>query len=296
LAEGVQRDSLNGVLCMLGAYFLWGVLPVYWKALGHVEPLVILCHRIVWSSVLLAPLVLWLRRGEVRALLRSPGRVGFLALSGAAVGVNWLIYIWSVNSGRILETSLGYFILPLLNVVVGLVFFRERITTLKGLAVLAAASGVLFELVRQGALPMAALGLAGSFCVYGILKKRVPVDPLVGLFLETSILSVPAMLFLGMRGMFGWGPGTMWLLFSAGLVTSLPLWLFGLGARGVRMVTMGFLQFLSPGISFLIGLLVYGEAMSSARIVAFCAILVGVSLYGLDSVIGMRRLPGSQEG
>jgi chloramphenicol-sensitive protein RarD len=281
-----HREGRVGLACALGAYFLWGVLPVYWKALAEVPPMVILCHRIVWSSALLLPLVLLRRRDSLTLALRSPRRLAVLALSGAAVGANWLIYIWSVNSGRILETSLGYFILPLLNVALGIVVFKDRLEPLKVLALAIAALGVLFELIRYGSLPLAALGLAVSFTTYGLTKKICPMDPLTGLFLETAILSVPALIYLcqvpslGLQG----GPWRIALLVGSGLATSLPLWLFAMGAARISLVTMGLVQYLSPSISFLIGFLLYHEKVSFGRAVSFGMIVVAVALYTLDSL------------
>ncbi|EHM10762.1 rarD protein [Thermanaerovibrio velox DSM 12556] len=280
------REVRRGLAYALGAYFLWGVLPVYWKALVDVPPMVILCHRIVWSSALLLPLVVLGRREPLLRALRSPKLLAVLSLTGAAVGCNWLIYIWSVNSGRILETSLGYFILPLLNVSVGLLFFKDRVSPLKGAALGLAALGVLFELVRYGSLPLAALGLAVSFTLYGLAKKLCPLDPLTGLFLETAILSFPALLYLsgipnlGLRG----GVGGVMLMVGSGLVTSLPLWLFAMGASRINLVTMGLVQYLSPSMSFLIGVLMYHEKVSFGRAVSFGAIVAAVALYTLDSL------------
>ncbi|MCX7828722.1 MAG: EamA family transporter RarD [Thermanaerothrix sp.] len=284
--SGSRPEGRMGLAYALGAYFLWGVLPVYWKALAEVHPMVILCHRIVWSSVLLLPVVLLRRRASLIFALRSPRLLAVLSLSGAAVGANWLIYIWSVNSGRILETSLGYFILPLLNVSMGLVFFKDRISPLKGMALGLAALGVLFELLRYGSLPLAALGLAVSFAVYGLTKKLCPMDPLMGLFLETAILSAPALIYLS--GVPGLGlQGGLWraaLLAGSGLVTSLPLWLFAMGAARISLVTMGLVQYLSPSMSFLIGLLLYHEKVSFGRAVSFGMIVAAVALYTLDSL------------
>jgi len=281
----------TGVWYALGAYVLWGLLPVYWKALQHVPAREILAHRILWSFAFLALLVR--ARGTWSTLATSARSRRTLRLySGAAVvlTINWLTYIWAVNTDRIVDTSLGYYINPLLSVCLGVAFFRERLRPLQWCAVGLAAVSVVYLTVAHGSLPWVALVLAGSFGVYGLVKKLAPLGALHGLMIETALLAPPALGYLtilGVRGdgAFGYGGAkTTLLLTTAGVVTALPLLLFATAARRVSLTTMGILQYVSPTCGLLLGVAVYHEPFTRARQVAFGLIWVALLLYWLEGV------------
>jgi chloramphenicol-sensitive protein RarD len=302
LALAGERSSLlrmsstrQGVWCAVGAYVLWGVLPVYWKALQTVPAKQILAHRIVWSCVLLAGLVLV--RGELRTLRAAAGVRALRIYAAAAVllAVNWLTYIWAVNAARIVETSLGYFINPLVSVLLGVVFLRERLGRTQWLAVAMAGTGVIYLTWQQGALPWVAVVLASTFGLYGLLKKTAPLGALPGLTLETGLLGLPALawlLQLEAEGTSAWGHGglrTTLLLTLTGVVTTLPLLLFASAARCLNLTTIGLLQYISPTCGLLIGVAVYGEPFDRTRWPGFMLIWTALAVYWLE---GPWRLRG----
>ena len=283
-------------MAAFGAYALWGVLPVYWKALDGVGALEILSHRILWSLVVIAGILGGTRRwAQAWEVFRRPRLAGPLVCSSLAIGVNWLLYIWAVNDGRILETSLGYFINPLVNVAFGMLFFRERLRPLQALAVVCALLGVGLEVLRYGSLPLVALGLALSFGLYGLLRKLAPVEALPGLFVETLYLVLPCLVYLVWLGVQGRGafvlqaPGRDLLLAGTGLVTSVPLLLFGFGARRVPLITLGLIQYTAPSLAFVLGIWVYGETFSAGQMQTFGFVLGALGLYTADALRQTRR-------
>jgi chloramphenicol-sensitive protein RarD len=273
------------------------VLPVYWKLLRAVPASQIMGHRIVWSFLFLLGLILVRREGA--ALWRSVDRrtLTAYALASALLAVNWFAYIWAVNDGRIVETSLGYFINPLVSVLLGVLFFRERLRAIQWLAVWLAGGGVAYLTWQHGSLPWVALVLAGTFAIYGLLKKRAPLGALPGLTLETGILWLPAVVFLllvesgesgqvGRAGTMEWG-----LLFFTGVVTGLPLLLFAAAAQQIKLSTIGILQYVAPSLQLLIGVSVYHEPFGKARLVGFTLIWAALAIYSVDSLWRMRRRP-----
>ena len=278
-------------MAAFGAYALWGILPVYWRALHGVGAPEILCHRILWSVVVLAGVLGATRRGgEVREIFRRPRVAALLVCSGVTIGANWLLFIWAVNSGRILESSLGYYINPLVNVVFGVLFLRERLRPLQALAVGCAFLGVVLEVGRYGSLPWVALGLASTFGLYGLLRKLAPVEAAPGLFVETlylAPLSLGYLVFLGLTGGQAFGPadpGRSLLLAGAGLVTSVPLLLFGFGARRISLCTLGLAQYVSPTLTFALGVWAYGETFSPGRGQTLAFVLGALVLYTADAL------------
>jgi chloramphenicol-sensitive protein RarD len=290
-----MSSTRQGVWLAVGAYALWGVLPVYWKAVRSVPAPEILAHRIVWSFVFLAGLVA-LRRAwpSLRAAL-SRRTIRIYGLAAALLSVNWLTYIWAVNTGRIVETSLGYFINPLVSVALAVVFLRERLRRLQGLCVALAATGVAYLAWQHGALPWVALLLAGSFALYGLLKKTAPLPALQGLTLETALLWLPALAFLlwsesrGQAAFGHAGPRVTLLLAFTGVVTALPLLLFAAAARKVSLTTLGLLQYLAPSCQLLIGVLVYGEPFGRTRALGFSLIWAALALYSAEGLWRARR-------
>ncbi len=289
-----RSSAAKGLAYGLGAYLVWGLSPIYFKALARVPPLEILSHRIVWSALLLGGLLLARGRlGEALGPARDARRFATLAASTLLVSGNWLLYIWAVNEGRILEASLGYFVNPLVSVVLGVVFLRERLGGRQSAAVALAAGGVLWFLWRLGTLPWVSLTLAASFGVYGLVRKAARIDPVGGLFFETGLLAAPALAFLGARGAagagaFGSAPGTTALLALAGVVTAVPLVWFTIGVQRLRLSTMGFLQYLAPSCQLALAVAVYGEPFTAAHAVTFAAIWASLALYSADAFASRR--------
>jgi len=290
------RERRAGLAYGLAAYGAWGVFPIYLKAVRTVPVLEVLCHRVVWALVIL--LVLTGVRGELRAVADAlRHRRALLVLSGSTmfIALNWLVYIYSVTHDRILESSLGYYINPLISVLLGVVLLRERLEPLMKAAALLAAAGVVWLAIGLGQLPWISLVLALSFGLYGLLRKIAPVGALIGLTVETLLLAPLAAGYLVWAGARGratflsgrWGIDVLLLL--AGPVTAIPLLCFAAAARRLPLSTIGFLQYISPTLQFLLAVTVYAEAFDRARAGAFACIWVAVALFAFDSV--RRRTP-----
>jgi chloramphenicol-sensitive protein RarD len=285
----------KGIWYAIGAYVFWGLFPVYWKMLGHVPALQLLGHRIVWSFLLLTGVLLLLRqRKEFRAGLNR--RVLLIyTIAAILIGVNWLTYVWAIGAGFIVETSLGYFINPLLSVLLGVIFLREHLRPLQWIPIGMAAAGVLYLTFAYGALPWIALTLAFSFGLYGLVKKTAPLGSFHGLTLETGILFLPALGFLVYSEFSGRGAFlhsdqvTSLMLFGAGAVTVIPLLLFASAARRIPLTTMGVLQYINPTMQFFLGVLVYREPFNQHRLVGFAIVWVALILYGVEGLIARRR-------
>lgn len=284
-----------GLLFGLGAYLLWGVLPLYFKALVHVPATEIVAHRIVWSLLFLAALAtIWRRWGAIRVALATPKVAATLALTALLIAVNWLVYIYAVLSGHVLEGSLGYYLNPLVNVLLGVVLLKEPLSRPRLFATLLAAAGVAVLAAGAGEGLWISLTLAFSFAAYGFLRKVAPVDALEGLSIETAILAPIALgwiLWLGARGEGGfgeWGIGTNFLLMLAGAVTAVPLLLFTAAAKRLPYSTLGFLQYIAPSIQFLLAVLAFGEPLTTAHAICFGAIWTALAIVTLDGLRGAR--------
>lgn len=286
----------SGLLGAAGAFLGWGILPIYWKALKTVPPLELICHRIVWCMAFSA-LVLTLqgRWGAVGALMREKRNIALLLLSSALVSLNWFIYVWAVNANHVVEASLGYYINPLVNVLLGYIFFRDKLNRLQGLAILLATLGVGVSLIHVGRLPLFALALAFTFGIYGLVRKVVHTEALPGLFFETLLATIPAGAYLLWREAHGIGAlghagmSQNLLLVGTGAVTALPLLCFSFAVRRLRLVTVGIMQYLSPTCMFLLGVFAYGEAFGVAQFLTFSCIWCGVLLYVTDGLHAYRR-------
>lgn len=286
----------KGVLFALGAFLIWGVCPLYFKLLTHVSPGEILSHRIIWSCVLLLILLLASRRFyRVQAVLRQPRQLLNLTLSALLVAGNWLLFIWSVNNNHLLEASLGYYINPLLNILLGMLFLGERLRSIQSLAVALAGVGVIIQVVLLGHLPWIALTLAASFSIYGLIRKQIAVDAQTGLFVETMLLLPLALIYLLTLANSSTSDLTLnasslnLLLMAAGVVTTVPLLLFTAGARLIPLSTLGFIQYLGPSIMFLLALFYYDEPVQPAKLLTFGFIWSALLLFSWESWHHSRR-------
>lgn len=292
------EEARSGFWLGLGAYGLWGVLPIYFKLLEAVGPVEIVAHRVIWSVPFLAVLLFVLGGArEVRRVVREPRTIGFLAITAVLIAINWLLYVYAVTSGHILAGSLGYYLNPLVNVLMGRLLLGERLAPLQWAAVAIAAAGI-------SALAFQALGqlwisiaLAFSFATYGLMRKIAPVESVSGLAVETTLLLPIALLWLGWTvaaGGMAFGPTDTdtALLLLAGIATTVPLVLFTAAARRLRYSTLGMLQFLAPTVQFVIAVAVYGEEFTTAHAVAFGSIWLALALY-VTALVRERKAPVS---
>jgi chloramphenicol-sensitive protein RarD len=286
----------KGILYGIGAYTLWGLFPVYWKLLHQVPALQLLGHRIGWSFLLLMAVILVTKQWkEFRAALTLRMlRIYFIA--ALLIGINWLTYVWAVNAGFIVETSLGYFINPLLSMLMGVFFLRERLRPAQWIPVLLAAVGVSYLTIVYGRLPWIALLLAFSFGFYGLVKKTAPLGSLYGLTLETGILFLPALVYLGLAEANGKGAfihiGLIsdLLLVGAGVVTTIPLLMFTSAARRIPLTIVGILQYIAPTLQFLLGVLIYKEAFDQTHLIGFSIVWLALIIFWLENFF-FHRMP-----
>ena len=287
----------SGILYGLSAYVLWGMFPLFFKQLQAASAIEVVLHRMVWSLVFVLIVLAVLRRwnwlGDVR---RSPALVGKFAVSALLLAGNWLSYVWAVNNGHVLDASLGYFILPLINVALGFIFLHERPRKAQWVAFALAATGVLWMAVQSGHVPWLALLIAMTFGFYGLMRKTATLGALEGMSLETMLLAPLAVVALLWAGPSG--PGSQWPAHDAhtwlffllsGPVTAIPLLLFAAGARRVPLSTMGFLQYITPSILALMGVFLYGETFAGPRAVGFVLIWVALVLYTMEGLWAGRR-------
>jgi chloramphenicol-sensitive protein RarD len=288
--------SRRGVAAVTTSFILWGVYPLYFKPLASVSPLQIIGHRVVWCAVcVIGWLALQRSLGVVAAVFRDRRTVGWLLLSAALISLNWLVYVWAVTHGRVVEASLGYFINPLLNVVIGVLLLGERLNRAQWAAVALAAAGVGYLTYAAGGVPWVSLVLAGSFGGYGLVRKLVRVGALAGLAVETALLTPLALAWLlwcAWTGTGALGSGAAHvdlLLVGSGIVTAIPLALFASGTRAIPYNLTGVLQFVAPTLQFAIGVLVFGELFTPDRAIGFGIIWAGVAVYLADGFRASRR-------
>ena len=285
----------KGVWYALGAYVFWGLFPIYWKLLADIPAVQLLGHRIAWSFFLLIIIVLIARQGKVFWKALNPRVVLIYSAAAVLIALNWLTYVWAVGAGYIVETSLGYFINPLLSVFLGVIFLRERLRPLQWLPIGLAATGVLYLTFAYGSLPWVALTLAVTFGLYGLVKKIAPLGALHGLTLETGILFLPAVIFLMLSESSGTGAFLHsptyqnMMLVGAGLVTVVPLILFASAAQRIPLSLMGILQYINPTMQFLLGVLVYKEPFDHHRLIGFGVVWVALILFGLEGTLTRNR-------
>jgi chloramphenicol-sensitive protein RarD len=288
----------KGILYAFGAYFIWGLVPIYWKLLKHIPATQLIGHRIVWSFVLLAAILLVMRKWSELRRAVSSGRVILIYFAAAVLcGFNWFIYVWAVTSGYIVECSLGYFINPLLSVLLGVIFLRERLRLFQWIAIGLAAAGVIGLTLVYGRLPWIALGLAFTFGFYGLVKKTAPLNSLNGLTLETGILFVPGLFFLVYQDSIGRGAfshaglGPDLLMIGAGLVTTIPLLLFASAAQRIPLTLIGILHYITPTLQLLLGVLIYKEAFSVTQALGFGVVWMGLIIFCIEGFIFSRVVP-----
>jgi chloramphenicol-sensitive protein RarD len=282
---------VSGVWYGVAAYSLWGLLTLYWRLFQHVPAMQVLAHRFVWSFVVLAAIIAASRHQRRAALHAIDRRVAVLyAIAAVLIGANWFLYVFSVNNGFIVESSLGYFMTPLVNVLMGVVVFRERLRPMQWLAVAFAFSGVLWLTLAYGTLPWIGLALAASFGSYGLVKKKATLPSLEGLALETAVLVLPAVLYLGALNRSGdgaflhSGATTDLLLAAGGVVTVVPLLLFATAVRRVPLSVIGILQYIAPTIQFLLGVFAFHEPFTLTQLTGFGLVWLGLVVFTLDSV------------
>ena len=290
------QQTRQGIFYALGAYFIWGIAPAYFKLVKEVPPTEIMTHRVIWSALFMLGLITLSRSWrQVRSVLAQPKKVLLLALTALTIGGNWLLFIWAVNNQHMLEASLGYFINPLINVVFGMLFLRERFRRLQWLAVLLAATGVLVQLWQFGSLPIIGLGLALSFALYGLVRKKIQVDAQSGMLIETAWLFPLAAIYL-----FGFAdsatshlsanPLSLNLkLIAAGIITTIPLMLFAAACARLRLSTVGFFQYRGPTLMFLLAVLFYGESLTPDKMVTFGFIWLALAIFILDALLFSAR-------
>jgi chloramphenicol-sensitive protein RarD len=291
-----QAQTSRGVIYGFLAYFVWGFFPIYFKALHGISPLEVVAHRIVWSVLFLLVLVgvtgAW---KEVRAAFGNRRVLLTLIGSTCLITVNWLVFIYAVGKGQVLQSSLGYFMTPLVNVLLGMFFLRERLRPLQVASLLLAIAGVTLLTARVGTVPWISLILAGSFGLYGLLRKTVQVESLAGLLVETLLtgpLALAYLIWLDIQGL-GAFPAAVdqgaLLLPLAGVMTATPLLLFASAARRLRLATIGFLQYLTPSLHFILAVLLYHEPFTRTHLMTFILIWCGLSLYSFDAALVYRR-------
>ncbi|WP_058960362.1 EamA family transporter RarD [Type-E symbiont of Plautia stali] len=290
------QQTRQGIGYALGAYFIWGIAPAYFKLVKEVPPTEIMTHRVIWSALFMLVLITLSRSWQqVRTVLAQPKKVLLLAVTAVTIGGNWLLFIWAVNNQHMLEASLGYFINPLINVVFGMLFLRERFRRLQWLAVLLATIGVLVQLWQFGSLPIIGLGLALSFAVYGLLRKKIQVDAQSGMLIETAWLFPLAAIYL-----FGFADSATshlsvnpmslnFKLIAAGIVTTIPLMLFAAACARLRLSTVGFFQYIGPTLMFLLAVLFYGESLTPDKMVTFGFIWLALAVFIVDAIAFSAR-------
>lgn len=286
----------KGILAAIGAYILWGLFPIYWKFLHHVPAGQILAHRISWSFVLLVVFLSVIKDWEwLGRAIRDRRTIILFTTAAILLSANWFIYIWSVNSGHVVESSLGYFINPLVYVILGVFFLRERLRKDQWIAVGLATFGVVYLTILYGRLPWIAISLAVTFGVYGLLKKIGALSSLKGLTLETATMFLPALAFLIFQEVNGQGAFghisilTTILLVMAGPVTTIPLVLFGYGAKNIPLYMLGLAQYIAPTIQFFLGVVVYGEPFTPSQLVGFMFIWTALIIYSFGEYYAWNR-------
>lgn len=291
-----RANNRFGYIYALSAHALWGLLPLYWRALSDVPSLEVIAHRVVWSLLFLAIICLVNRSfSEILRVLRSPAALTTLATTGALIASNWLVYVWAVTHGHIVEASLGYFISPLFTIALGAVLLKEKLTFYQRLAILTASAAVMYRVIAEGVFPWIGIALAVSLSMYSFLRKRLLVSSLIGLSVETLLLLPISIGYLSIEVAQGRShfslehPSTMGLLALTGVCTSLPLLFFVRAAQLLPLSMMGILQYMSPSLQFLSALLFFGESVSLPTLTSFSGIWLAIALYLVGDRLSRRE-------
>ncbi len=285
----MKEKSYTGLFYALIAYFIWGTSVIYWKSLSSVPPFEILMHRVIWSFLFLLPIVIKLKQwNEFISTLKNIKTLLILLVTTTIIAINWFIFIWAVNNKYILQASLGYYINPLFNVLFGMIFLKERFRPLQIIALLFAITGVIYQTIQCESFPWISLGLALTFSLYALIRKVANVNALIGLTVETLLLSVPAGIYLIFLNSSGIGSflninlKTDFLIICSALVTGLPLLLFNVSVKSLKLSTIGFLQYIAPTCTFFIAIFVYLEPLSKAKLISFIFIWIALFIYSID--------------
>jgi chloramphenicol-sensitive protein RarD len=291
MPSATTATSYSGLACATAAFLIWGLSPIYFKLVAHVPPFEILLHRMVWSFLFLLPLLLLLGRWNIFInVLKSKRTLGLLMATTILAGSNWFIFIWAITNNHILQASLGYYINPLVNVLLAMVFLGERLRRLQAISVIIALAGVIYITVNIGRFPWVSLALALTFALYGLIRKVSSAPALEGLTIETLLLFAPAAGYLfylnhqGLGAIFNINCRTDLLLATSALVTAVPLLLFTIGARRLTFITIGFLQYIAPSSTFLLAVFAYHEPFSTAQAITFAMIWSALALFSVDAV------------
>lgn len=287
----MRNEKTTGVLYAVTAYMLWGILPVYWKFISSVSSIEILSNRIVWAFVFTILIIIVTKQwNELKFIAKDKKQMFYIFIASILIAINWGLYIWAVNSDKIVDASLGYYINPLLAVALGVVIFKEKLSYWTGAALTIASIGVIIKTIQYGKIPWISLGLAISFGLYGAIKKSVKANSIVGLTLETAMLTPFAAAYIVSRQVSGVGAfnteGTLaiLLLIGAGVVTAIPLLLFASSAKRLPLSLIGFTQYISPTISLIIGIFVYNEGFTTVDMIAFCFIWTALIVYSFSQM------------
>lgn len=286
-----RKGLLYGFLC----YLIWGMFPLYWRMLDDVDSFEILAHRMLWSGVFMVTLFVGIRRMRLRNHIQRPRQYLMLLLTGTLISFNWGLYIWAINHGYILQSSLGYYINPLVNVLLGYLFLHERLNRAQTVALMLALAGVVYFTIDYGHFPIISLGLAFSFGIYGLLKKKMGLNATPALTVETIWMMPAALVFItflcsqGQSALNNFDWFTWLLLLLSGAVTAIPLLLYGKAAERITLTTLGFLQYISPTGQFLIGIFVYKESFTTAHIICFACIWLGLTIFTVDIIKRLKR-------
>ena len=290
-----DQGQTSGYIYTFLAFFCWGLLPIYWKLLNHMPAEEILSHRIFWSLIFVLVFLAWKKQLKLAYIFRNKKALGTLMITGLLVGSNWGIYIYAVNINHIIEASLGYYITPLINVALGILFLKERLNKIQLLALILAAGAVTYLTVDYGQFPWISIYLAVSFGLYGLLKKMSGVEAMPSLAIETLVLTPFALAYIiwgmvsGRGHLFTESIQTDFLLIMAGVVTTLPLYWFGLGAKRISLTSVGFMQYVAPTIMLLLGIFMYREGFPKEKQVAFSAIWVALALYTYSIIKNYKK-------
>lgn len=286
-----KKGLVYGLLC----YLIWGLFPLYWRLLDHVDSFEILAHRMLWSGVFMTVLFVGIRKVRLRNHIKTLRQYFSLLVTSLLISFNWGLYIWAINHGYILQSSIGYYINPLVNVLLGYIFLHERLNRAQTVALLFALAGVLWFTVDYGQFPIISLGLAFSFGIYGLLKKKMHIPATPALTVETLLMMPVAIVYMllafrsGNSALNSFHLNTWTLLLLAGAVTAIPLLLYGKAAERITLTALGFLQYVSPTGQFLIGILVYGESFTTAHIVCFSCIWTGLIIFSVDTIRRLKK-------